>query len=262
MLGHPAGTRQSLPLAFRRNNCARQLAHQGVSQSGNAALVAAGGGSTKIMEHTVKLYTQRLAPNPTKLDLYLAEKAALGQDIPLERILINLMKGEQRSPAILAKNSLGRVPFVELDDGGIVPESLAIMEYFEERWPEPSLIGNTPQERAMKRALERSIDNDILCGIAWVVHATNSPAGYPKNPGVVAWFTEWMKAPLSALNQRLSDGRLFVAGPKPTIADCSLGAALQFARFGKLELLAPYEHIAVWDRDYRKREAVRSVFIV
>jgi len=71
-----------------------------------------------------------------------------------------------------------------------------------------------------------------------------------------------MKTPLSALNHTLSDGRPFVAGPKPTIADCSLGAALQFARFGKLELLGPYEHIGAWDRRYRTREAVRSVFVV
>jgi glutathione S-transferase len=71
-----------------------------------------------------------------------------------------------------------------------------------------------------------------------------------------------MKAPLSALNRTLSDGRPFVAGPKPTIADCSLGAALQFARFGKLELLGPYEHISAWDARYRMREAVRSVFVV
>jgi len=215
-----------------------------------------------LSEKVVKLYTQKVAPNPTKLDLYLAEKAALGQAIPLERILVNLVKGEQRSPAIEAKTPLRRVPFLELDDGKILPESLAIIEYLEERWPEPSLIGTTLEERALVRALERSIDIDILYGVALVVHSTNSPAGYPKNPGVAAWFTASMKTPLSALNRRLSDGRPFVAGSKPTIADCSLGAALQFARFGKLELLGPYEHIGAWDRRYRAREAVRSVFVV
>jgi len=214
------------------------------------------------MELTVKLYTQRVAPNPTKLDLYLAEKAALGSEIPLERILVNLMKGEQHSPAIKAKNPLGRVPFLELDDGTILSESLAIIEYLEERWPEPSLIGSTPQERALARALERSIDTDILCGIAWVVHSTRSPAGYPNNPGVADWFTTSMQVPLSALNQTLSDGRPFVAGEKPNIADCSLGAALQFARFGKLDVLNRHDHIDAWDKRYRQREAVRSVFVV
>lgn len=210
----------------------------------------------------MKLYTQRVAPNPTKLDLYLAEKAALGREFLLERILVNLMKGEQRSPAIEAKNPLRRVPFLELDDGTILPESLAIIEYFEERWPEPSLIGSTPQERASTRAIERGVDIDILLGVALVVHSTNSPVGYPKNAGVAAWFMDSMKTPLSALNRRLSDGRPFVTGPKPTIADCTLGAALQFARFGKLELLGPYEHISAWDTRYRLREAVRSVFVV
>lgn len=214
------------------------------------------------MEHHVKLYTQRVAPNPTKLDLYLAEKAAVGCEIPLERILVNLMKGEQHSPAIVAKNPLERVPFLELDDGTILPESLAIIEYLEERWPEPSLIGDTLQERALTRALERSIDIDILHAVAMIVHSTNSPAGYPKEPGVASWFTTLTKRPLSALNQRLSDGRPFVTGLKPTIADCSLGAALQFARFGKLALLGSYENIHAWDKRYRMREAVRSVFVV
>lgn len=210
----------------------------------------------------MKLYTQRVAPNPTKLDLYLAEKAALGRGIPLERLPVNLMKGEQRSPAIEAKNPLGRVPFLELDDGAIVPESLAIIEYFEELWPDPSLIGSTPLERASTRAIERGIDIDILFGVALVVHATNSPAGYPKDAGVAAWFTASMKTPLSVLNRTLSDGRPFVTGPRPTIADCTLGAALQFARFGRFELLGPYEHIDAWDRRYRKRDEVRSVFVI
>jgi glutathione S-transferase len=214
------------------------------------------------LERTVKLYTQKVAPNPTKLDLYLAEKAALGTDIPIERILVNLRSGEQRSPAIKARNPLARVPFLELDDGTVIAESLAIIEYFEECWPEPALIGTTPQQRAAIRALERSIDADILCGVAWVVHATHSPLGYPANPGVAAWFTAAMAAPLAALDQRLSDGRAFVAGPKPTIADCTLGAALQFARFGKLDLLAPYDHIAAWDARYREREAVHTVFVI
>ncbi len=210
----------------------------------------------------MKLYTQRVAPNPTKLDLYLAEKAALGQQIPLERISVNLMKGEQRSPSMQAKNPLSRVPFLELDDGSILPESLAIIEYFEERWPQPSLIGTTPEKRAHVRALERSIDFDILYSVALIVHATNSPAGYPKNPGVADWYTASMKTPLAVLNMLLSDDRPFVAGPAPTIADCSLAAALQFARFGKLEILTPYEHIGAWDKNYRQREAVRTVFVM
>ena len=212
-------------------------------------------------EISVKLFTQRVAPNPTKLELYVAEKAAMGCVIPLERVAVNLMKGEQRLPEFAALNSLQRVPFLQLDDGRVIPESLPIIEYFEERWPEPSMIGTGAEERARVRALERSIDSDILLAVAMIVHATNSPAGYPPNPGVVSWFSEAMKRPLAVLDQTLSDGRAFVAGARPTIADCSLAAALQFARFGKLQLPNGLDHIAAWNQRYRAREEVKGVLI-
>jgi glutathione S-transferase len=209
----------------------------------------------------MKLYTQRVAPNPTKVELYLAEKAAMGCVIPLERVMVNLMKGEQRSTAIAGLNGLQRVPFLELDDGRVLPESLAIIEYFEERWPEPTMIGTGPDERARVRALERSIDSDLLYAVAMIVHASNSPAGYPPNRGVVSWFSEAMKRPLAVLNKTIGDGRAFVAGARPTIADCSLAAALQFARFGKLQLPDGLDHIAAWNDRYRARDAVKGILI-
>jgi len=209
----------------------------------------------------MKLYTQRVAPNPTKVELYLAEKAAMGCSIPLERVMVNLMKGEQRTPAIASRNGLQRVPFLEFDDGTVLTESLAIIEYFEERWPDPSMIGTGPEERARVRALERSIDSDILHAVALVVHASKSPAGYPPNRGVVAWFSEAMKRPLAVLNQTFGDGRSFVAGDSPTIADCSLAAALQFARFGKLELPDGLDLIAAWNERYRARDEVKGILI-
>jgi len=210
----------------------------------------------------MKLYTQRVAPNPTKVELYLAEKAAMGCTIPLERVMVNLMKGEQRSPAIASLNGLQRVPFLELDDGRVLPESLAIIEYFEERWPEPSMIGIGADERSRVRSLERSIDSDILYAVAMIVHASNSPAGYLPNRGVVSWYAAAMKTPLAVLDRTLSDGRMFVAGDRPTIADCSLAAALQFARYGKLQLTEGHAHIAAWDAHYRARDVVKGILIM
>lgn len=209
----------------------------------------------------MKLYTQRVAPNPTKVELYLAEKAAMGCAIPLERVMVNLMKGEQHAPAIASLNGLQRVPFLQFEDGAVLPESLAIIEYFEERWPKPSMIGTGADERSRVRALERSIDFDILYAVALIVHASNSPAGYPPNRGVVSWFSESMKRPLAVLNQTLGDGRTFVAGAEPTIADCSLAAALQFARFGKLQLPDGIDHVAAWNERYRSRDHVKGILI-
>ncbi len=210
----------------------------------------------------MRLFTQRVAPNPTKVELYLAEKEALGCSIPLEKVPVNMMKDEQRSAEFSQKNPLQRVPLLELDDGTLVPESQTIIEYLEELWPEPAMIGTSAEERARVRALERSIDFDILNMIILHVHSTNSPTHYPKNPGVVTWCENWIKRPLSLLDETLADGRAFVAGDAPTIADCTLSAALQFARFGKLDVVGDHTHIQNWDRIYRDRACVQSVLLV
>lgn len=210
----------------------------------------------------MKLYTQKLAPNPTKLELYLAEKAALGVVIPLERISVNLMRGEQRGAEITGKNQLQRVPFLEFEDGAIIPESLAIIEYFEETWPQPTLIGASTREKAQVRALERWIDFDILYSVAIMVHATRSPTGLPASPAVVDWFADLVKRRVATLEALMADGREFVAGAKLTIADCTLAAALQFARFGKMDLLPAAAHISAWDARYRQRPAAQAVLIV
>ena len=84
----------------------------------------------------MKLYMFQVAPNPTRVRLYLAEKAAAGAKIDLQQIAVNLPKGEQRTPDHLARNPLGRLPVLELDDGSYLTESLAIIEYLEECYPE------------------------------------------------------------------------------------------------------------------------------
>lgn len=210
----------------------------------------------------MRLFTQRVAPNPTKVELYLAEKEAAGSLIPIEKVSVNLVEREHETPEFSKRNPMQRVPLLELDDGTFLPESLAIIEYLEELWPEPAMIGKTPAERAAVRALERSIDHDILYGSAVIVHSTNSPVGYPANPGAVTWSESWMRTPLAALNDRLSDGRTFVAGDNPTIADCTLCAALQFARFGQFDVLRDHQHIQRWDEMYRDRPHVQSILIV
>ena len=97
----------------------------------------------------MKLYTFPLAPNPTKVRVYLKEK---GLDIPEQTV--DLLAGEQQQPAFQAINPLGGVPVLELDDGTRLCESLAIIEYLEELHPEPPMIGTDPLERARVRALE------------------------------------------------------------------------------------------------------------
>ena len=113
----------------------------------------------------MRLYYFPVAPNPTKVRVYLAEKG-----IELETERVNLRETQQRTPEFLAKNPLGKLPVLELDDGSYVCESLAIIEYLEELHPDPPLFGVTPEERAHARAVERAADIGVLLPIGQIVH--------------------------------------------------------------------------------------------
>ena len=210
----------------------------------------------------MKLYVFPIAPNPTRLRLCIAEKAEAGTHIDLEEVMVNLPQGEQRQREHLARNPLGRLPVLELDDGSFLTESLAIIEYLEELYPDPPLIGRDPLERARVRELERIAEMSVLRPIALIVHATDSPLGLAPVPEAAAWFREGLPESLAVLDERLSDGRPFLAGDRPTVADCTLAAGLQFGRFRQIEPGAGFEHLARWDAAYRERPAAKVVLVL
>ncbi|MBW2282211.1 MAG: glutathione S-transferase family protein [Deltaproteobacteria bacterium] len=210
----------------------------------------------------MKLYFFPVAPNPTRVRLCIAEKAEAGTHIDLEEVMVNLPKGEQKSAEHQARNPLGRLPVLELDDGSFLTESLAIIEYLDELYPEPPLIGRDPLERARVREIERIAEMSVLRPIAIVIHATESPLGLPPVPEVAASFRQGLPESLAVLDERLADGRPFLAGDHPTIADCTLAAALQFGRFRKIEPDPALEHLARWNTAYRERPAAKAVLVL
>lgn len=209
----------------------------------------------------MKLYTFPVAPNPTKVALYLAEKRLAGVDLGIESVFVDLTKGEQRAAAHAARNPLQRLPVLELDDGSHLTESLAIIEYLEERVPRPSLWGDDPEERARAREVERIADTGVLGPIARIVHATRSPLGLPPQPAIAAAAQAPLEAALGVLDARLGDGRPFLAGERASVADCTLAAALQFGRFAGVEPLADYRRVASWDTAYRARPCAQEVLV-
>jgi len=209
----------------------------------------------------MKLYAFPIAPNPTRVRLYLAEKRAAGARIELEEVVVDLREGQQRTPEHLARNPLGRLPVLELADGTHLTESLAIIQYLEELHPEPPMIGADPLARARVREIERIAELGVMVPVSRILHATRSPLGLPPNPEVAAHYRALLPKALTVLDQRLSDGRPFVAGPRPTIADCTLAAAFQFARFGGVEIDPTFAWLAHWDRSYRDRPEARSVLL-
>lgn len=208
----------------------------------------------------MKLYVFPVAPNPTRVRLFLAEKAESGANIDLPEVMVSLMAGEQKTPEHLVRNPLGKLPVLELDDGSFLTESTAIIEYLEERHPKPALIGSTPLERAAVRELDRLADVGVLMSLARIVHATNSPLGLPPVPDVARDARRGLPHVLRVLDDRLADGRPFLAGDHPSIADCTLQAALQFGRVFDVDVDLPNQ-LARWDADYRKRAPARTVLV-
>lgn len=209
----------------------------------------------------MKLYVFPVAPNPTKVRLYLAEKRAGGAAIDVQEVTVDMRVGEQRQQPHLTRNPFGKLPVLETRPGEYLLESLAIIEYLEELEPSPPLIGVDPTERAQIRDLERIIDLGVLIPIVGIVHNTRSPLGLPANAVVAGYFREQLSQPLGYLENRLGDGREFIAGPRPTLADCTLEAGLHFGRFNQMEFLEDHPRLQSWSRYYRERKAIEGILL-
>ncbi len=196
----------------------------------------------------MKLYHFPPAPNPAKVLSYLREKSL--DEVELE--LVDFFKGEQSTPAHLARSPRGTVPVLELDDGTFLTESLAIIEYLEELYPEPPMIGTTPLERARVRARERYIELNVTNRLVRLVHATDSPIGLPANPGIAESERTNLPGALGYVDELVGDGP-FVMGEHPTIADCTLLAGFNFANFGRLEIHRGYAHLDAWFETFALR---------
>lgn len=206
----------------------------------------------------MKLYWFQVAPNPTKVRLYVAEKNARGAGIELEEVVVKLPKGEQNAPEHLARNPFGALPVLEFDDGTTLVESLPIIDYLEELHPEPPMWGTEPRARARHRELERIADLRVMVPLARWIHATNSPVGHPPNPGVAEHAQGVLPTGLAYLDRVLADGRAFLGGATPCVADCTLAAALQFGRFAEWTPGSEYVHLARWNDAYRERAPARA----
>mgnify|MGYP001210315347 FL=1 len=207
----------------------------------------------------MKLYMVPAAPNPTKVMLYVAEREALGTNMNIEQIVVNTLKGRQKEPEHLARNPFGALPVLEKDDGTYLIESLTIIEYLEEVFSEGALLGVDAESRAFARQLERIVELKVFAPMGQYVHATNSPVGLEPDENRAKEIEGSIPSALGFLEAMLSDGRECLLGERVNVADCTLQAGFQFARFGKADLLGDYPNVRDWDERYRARPAAQSV---
>ncbi len=207
----------------------------------------------------MKLYMVPLAPNPTKVMLYIAERAELGTEMGIEQIVVNTVKGRHKEPAHLARNPFGTVPTLELDDGSYIVESLAIMEYLEDKFPDGALLSGDAETRGHARDVERIVDLRVAGPMGAYGHAKNSPLGLPPDPERAAQMEAAVQTPLDYLEGLLSDGRPLLVGERVSIADLTLQASLQFLRYVEADLFGDRPLLRAWDERYRARPAAKAV---
>jgi glutathione S-transferase len=109
----------------------------------------------------VKFYNS-MGPNPKLVRMFAAEKGYNFSAIEE----VDLIQGANRKEPYLSKNPAGQLPCVELDDGRIIAETVAICELIEELQPKPALIGTTPEDRAETRMWVRRIEWKIVQPLA------------------------------------------------------------------------------------------------
>lgn len=182
------------------------------------------------------------APNPRRVRLFLAAKR-----LALPTTNLSLHKREHKAETVLALNPRGQVPFLELDDGRVISESVTICRYLDELHPEPPLFGATPFERAETDMWIRRVETalGIPVSLAW-------QHGHPLTAKLVSQIpamaeqaqTRALEA-MAWLNAQLA-GHEWLAGARVTMADIVLLTTIDFGTWIGLGIPEPMTHLAAW----------------
>jgi maleylacetoacetate isomerase len=171
-----------------------------------------------------------------------------------------LRRGEQRAKDFLEINPQGFVPVLSLDDGQALPQSLAIIEYLDEVYPQPPLLPAAPIGRARVRALSLLIACDIhpLNNLR-VLQYLEGSLGEAQSARD-AWYRHWIEAGFEALEEALgrdpARGR-FCYGDAPSLADVCLVPQVFNARRYSVDLV-PFPRIVAIDAACRELAAFAS----
>lgn len=167
----------------------------------------------------MKILGSKAGGNPVRVAFFLAEKGIDAEFVP-----VDLMNGEQRTPAFRAKNPFGEVPVLELEDGTCISETLAICRYLERHHPEPNLMGLDPLEEANIEMWQRRMEFNLYLPARAVLRHTTPEVRALEPVQISAWAE--LNRPrvgeaLALVDERLSESP-FLAGDRYTVADITL----------------------------------------
>jgi glutathione S-transferase len=209
----------------------------------------------------MKLYDCTTAPSPRRVRIFAAEKG-----IRLENVQIDLATGAQFSDEFRAINPDCVVPVLELDDGTYITEVLAICQYLEELYPEPSLFGRTPEERAATIAWHTKIEQQGLLPMRDAFrnsakglkgHALTGPVQYEQIPELAERSRHCVMIFFERLERQLN-GNEFVAGTSYSIADITALVLTDFAAWIKIGLPDDAVHLGRWYENVASRSSAKA----
>jgi len=187
------------------------------------------------------LYSAWRATAPYRVRIGLALKGA-----PYDYAAIDLIKGEQRAPAYEAVNRQKLTPALDLGGGRVLTQSLSILEWLEEEYPEPPLLPKTSLDRQAVRAMAQIVACDIH-------PLNNTRVGRKLNKmgidqaGILEWTQGWIRDGFDALEPMIAQyGKGFAFGDTPSLADCCLIPQVYSARRYEVDL-SPWPAIVAVD---------------
>ena len=200
------------------------------------------------LESRLKLHAAP-SPNARRVLVFLAEKG-----VEMDRVAVDIRAGENLSEEYRAKNPAGRVPVLELDDGTFLSESVAICRYVESLHPEPNLFGSPGLEAATVEMWGRRAEINFMANVAG---AFRNITGIFKDRETCV--QEWGEvcaevAPkaLTMFDTQLASHQ-YIAGEKFSIADITLGVAIDFAEMVKVVPLPDLPNIQRWRAELAAR---------
>ena len=203
----------------------------------------------------MKLYDGGRAPNPRRVRVFLAEK---GISVPLEQV--DLGKMAHKTPAYAVINPVQRVPALELDDGTVISESIAICRYFEAQQPQPPLFGVGPKDVAVVEMWERRVEFHLLAPVSHVFRNSHPAMAAMEVPQVPAWAEANKPRVMDFL--ALLDGELkshrYIAGDRYSVADITALVAVDFLKPAKLAVPDSLGNLKRWHAEVAARPSAQA----
>lgn len=186
----------------------------------------------------ITLYDCSTAPSPRRARILLAEKG-----VAHETVQVDLRTGEQMGEAYRLVNPLCTVPALRTEEGDVLGDNAAIAAYLEARYPQPPLMGTTPQERARIASWNWRVEFEGLLAIAEALRngspamanrALPGPVDYAQIPELAQRGVARVRHFFSTLDAQLGQHE-FVAGSAFSLADINATVAVDFARVVKVK---------------------------